>query len=62
MRVNEQLLKTSGADVLSSGKTQKNLTPPAHERPRVKGRHAIRIHKLLYFTLGLGLQELFIKE
>ena len=61
MRVNEQLLKTSGADVLSSGKTQKNL-PPAHERPRIKGRHAIRIHKLLYFTLGLRLQELFIKE
>ena len=61
MRVNEQLLKTSGADVLSSGRTQKNL-PLAHERPRVKGRHAIRIHKLLYFTLGLGLQELFIKE
>ena len=28
MRVNEQLLKTSGADVLSSGKTQKNLPPP----------------------------------
>ena len=61
MRVNEQLLKTSGADVLSSGRTQKNL-PLAHERPKVKGRHAIRIHKLLYFILGLGLQELFIKE
>ena len=26
--MNEQLLKTSGADVLSSRKTQENLTPP----------------------------------